>query len=103
MAAIDDVEVLNMNNQLSLWLRIGAWALLGLNAAFVTLFVLWRLADAAAVNRAESAGFDPSMLLPNGNLMWLAAHASLFCLIAVDVCAIGAFRSARVARLTSPL
>lgn len=92
-----------MDHQLSLWCRVGAFALLGLNAAFVTLFVLWRLADAAAVSRAESAGFDPSMLLPNGNLLWLAAHASLFCLIAVDACAIGAFLRSRAAHRTSPL
>ena len=38
--------------------------LAALNASVISFFVLWSMADAAAVNRAEEHGFDPSQLLP---------------------------------------
>ncbi|MBC9944793.1 hypothetical protein ICL81_09760 [Leucobacter sp. cx-328] len=61
--------------------------LVALNVVLVSFFVLWWIADATSVNSAEGpAGFDPSKLLPNANLMWIAAHSSLLMLIAVDVC-----------------
>ena len=64
-----------------------------LNVALVSFFVLWSIADATSVNSAEGpAGFDPSKLLPNANLMWIAAHSSLLMLIAVDVCFVFSWR-----------
>ena len=72
----------------------GACALAGLNVAFAVFFITWWLADSAAINSAESAGgYDATAMLPNANLMWVAAMASLFFLIAVDVLAVLVFRS----------
>ncbi|MFE7843672.1 hypothetical protein ACFUTX_00600 [Microbacterium sp. NPDC057407] len=61
------------------------FALAGLNLAVVAFFVLWQIADTAAINRMESAsGMDSTRLLPNADLLWLAACASLFLLLCVD-------------------
>jgi len=65
---------------------LGGLALVGLNIAVVAFYALWQIADTAAINRSEStSGFDPSQLLPNSNLFWLAANASLILLLLLDV------------------
>ena len=69
--------------------------LAALNASVVSFFVLWSMADTAAVNRAEEHGFDPSQLLPYDLPFWFAAHASLLSLLALDVLAFLAWRRSR--------
>ena len=69
--------------------------LAALNASVVSFFVLWSMADTAAVNRAEEHGFDPSQLLPYDIPFWFAAHASLLSLLALDVLAFLAWRRSR--------
>ena len=61
--------------------------LAALNASVISFFVLWSMADTAAINRAEEHGFDPGQLLPHDLPFWLAAHASLLSLLALDVLA----------------
>ena len=70
-------------------------ALVALNVSVISFFVLWSMADAAAVNRAEEHGFDPSQLLPYDIPFWFAAHASLLSLLALDVLAFLAWRRSR--------
>ncbi|MGW9166391.1 hypothetical protein [Agromyces sp. NPDC055658] len=68
---------------------IGGLALVGLNIAVVAFFVLWQIADTAAINHMESAsGWDASRMPPNANLLWLAANASVFMVSVVDALAI---------------
>lgn len=68
---------------------VSGFTLLGLNIAFVAFFTLWQIADSAAINRMEMAtGVDPAQMLPNANLMWIAAHASVLLLLVADVLAI---------------
>ena len=69
--------------------------LAALNASVISFFVLWSMADTAAVNRAEEHGFDPSQLLPHDIPFWFAAHASLLSLLALDVLAFLAWRRSR--------
>lgn len=69
--------------------------LAALNASVISFFVLWSMADTAAVNRAEEHGFDPSQLLPYDTPFWFAAHASLLSLLALDVLAFLAWRRSR--------
>ena len=69
--------------------------LAALNASVISFFVLWSIADTAAVNRAEEHGFDPSQLLPHDLPFWFAAHASLLSLLALDVLAFLAWRRSR--------
>lgn len=65
---------------------LGGLALVGLNIAVVALYVLWQIADTAAINHMESAsGMDVSQLLPNANVLWLAAQGSLMMLLLLDV------------------
>lgn len=67
---------------------IGGLALVGLNIAVVSFYVLWQIAD-TAINHMESAsGWDASRMLPNANLLWLAANASVFMVSVVDALAI---------------
>ena len=66
-----------------------------LNVAVISFFVLWSIADTAAVNRAEEHGFDPNQLLPHPTLLWFAAHASLLSLLALDLLAFLAWRRSR--------
>ena len=69
--------------------------LAALNVSVISFFVLWSMADTAAVNRAEEHGFDPSQLLPYDIPFWFAAHASLLSLLALDVLAFLAWRRSR--------
>ena len=69
--------------------------LAALNASVISFFVLWSIADAEAVNRAEEHGFDPGQLLPHDLPFWFAAHASLLSLLALDVLAFLAWRRSR--------
>ena len=69
--------------------------LAALNASVISFFVLWSMADTAAVNRAEEHGFDPSQLLPHDTPFWFAAHASLLSLLALDLLAFLAWRRPR--------
>lgn len=73
-------------------------ALVALNVAVIGFYALWQIADGAAVARAEDAGFDQAQLLPNGNLLWMAAHASLFAMLVVDVLAITWYRRFRASK-----
>lgn len=66
----------------------GVIALVGLNAAFGVFFALWSIADGAAINNMERAsGYDPAVMLPSANLMWIAGYVSLLLLLIVDGCA----------------
>ena len=69
--------------------------LAALNVSVINFFVLWSMADTAAINRAEEHGFDPSQLLPYDIPFWFAAHASLLSLLALDVLAFLAWRRSR--------
>ena len=69
--------------------------LAALNVSVISFFMLWSMADTAAVNRAEEHGFDPSQLLPYDIPFWFAAHASLLSLLALDVLALLAWRRSR--------
>lgn len=73
-------------------------ALVALNVAVTGFYVLWHIADSAAVARAEDAGFDGAQLLPNWELLWMAAHASLLMMLVVDVLAIMWYRRFRASR-----
>ncbi|WP_143181042.1 hypothetical protein [Glutamicibacter sp. 0426] len=67
----------------------GAVAMVGLNVTVVAFFVLWLIADGVAISRMESeSSMDPSQMLPNSELMWLAAHGSLLMVIVLDVLAV---------------
>ena len=64
---------------------IGLVVAAGLNVAVVSFYVLWFIADSDAINRMETAtSVDPTVLLPNATLLWLAANASLVALLALD-------------------
>lgn len=68
---------------------LGGLTLLGLNIAVLAFFALWQIADSATINRIETAtGADPAQMLPNANLMWIAAHASFLMVLVADVLAI---------------
>lgn len=91
------------------WRIVGTIALVALNVSFIAFFRFWQIADTASINNMEeTVGFDPSFMLPNANLMWIAAHASLLLLVVIDVCAValwvGRMQQARVApsRLEQP-
>lgn len=61
-------------------------AVVGLNIAVLAFFVLWKIADSTAIGRMESEpSVDPGQMLPNSELMWLAAHGSVLMLVVVDV------------------
>ena len=67
----------------------GAVAMVGLNITVVAFFVLWLIADSAAIDRMESeSNMDPSQMLPNSELMWLAAHGSVLMVVVLDVLAV---------------
>lgn len=73
----------------SVFEAVAAVALVGLNVAFAAFFILWGIADGAAINNMEDAsGFDAAAMLPNANLMWVAAYVSLVFLLLVDGCAV---------------
>lgn len=65
---------------------LGGLALVGLNVAVVAFYVLWQMADTAAINQMEAApGMDGSQMLPNANALWLAANASFILLLVLDI------------------
>lgn len=67
----------------------GAVAMVGLNVTVVAFFVLWLIADSAAIRRMETeSNMDPGQMLPNSELMWLAAHGSLLMVVVLDVLAV---------------
>lgn len=67
----------------------GAVAMVGLNITVVAFFVLWLFADSAAIGRMESeSSIDPGQMLPNSELMWLAAHGSVLMVVVLDVLAV---------------
>lgn len=66
----------------------GVVAMVGLNITVLAFFVLWLVADSAAVGRMESeSSIDPGQMLPNSELMWLAAHGSVLTVVVLDVLA----------------
>ena len=82
---------------------LGGLILAVLNVAVVTFYATWFAADAAAINKMEtSTSVDPSVMLPNSSLMWVAAHASLIALLALDAVVaakvVGARRTCAVTR-----
>lgn len=80
----------------ALYKLTGSIALVGLNAAFAAFFILWSIADTAAMDAMEaSTGFDPVSMLPNANWMWASACASLILLVVVDACAIALYLQSR--------
>ena len=67
----------------------GAVAMVGLNITVLAFFVLWLIADSAAVGRMESESIiDPGQMLPNSELLWLAAHGSVLMVVVLDVLAV---------------
>ena len=67
----------------------GAAAMVGLNITVLAFFVLWLIADSAAIGRMESeSSIDPGQMLPNSELMWLAAHGSVLMVVVLDVLAV---------------
>lgn len=75
---------------------VGLIVVAALNVAVVSFYVLWSIADSAAINQAETAtSVDPSLLMPNANQLWLAAHGSLLALLALDAVVIGKAVNAR--------
>lgn len=80
-----------------------AFALTGLNASVIAFYALWQIADTAAINRMETgSGMDVAQMLPNSNLMWIAAHGSLLMLIIVDILALFLFAVAFSSRDNIP-
>lgn len=70
---------------------VGAVAMLGLNIAVLAFFVLWKIADSTAIGRMElDSIMDPGQMLPNSELMWLAAHGSVLMLVVLDVLIVAA-------------
>ncbi|MGP9693112.1 hypothetical protein ACT3TZ_00620 [Brachybacterium sp. AOP25-B2-12] len=68
---------------------IAAMCLVSLNLGYGAFYVLWSIADQAAVARSEAGGgFDPSQLLPYGNVMWVLAQLLLLAILVLDVVAI---------------
>lgn len=65
---------------------VGMAVVLGaLNVAVVTFYLLWSATDSWAVDRAEAGGgFDSSMLLPHGDLVWVVATLTLLLLALFD-------------------
>lgn len=62
--------------------------LLGVNISGVLFFALSQIEDGVAINRMETASdVDPVQVLPPANLMWTAAHVSLFMVLVADVLA----------------
>lgn len=69
----------------------GAVAMVGLNIAVLAFFVLWRIADNAAIDRMEpESRVDPGRMLPNSEMMWLAAHGSVLMILVLDVLIVAA-------------
>ena len=67
----------------------GAVAMVGLNISVLAFFVLWLIADSAAISRMESeSSMDPGQMLSNSELMWLAAHGSVLMVVVLDVLAV---------------
>lgn len=67
----------------------GAVAMVGLNITVLAFFVLWLIADSAAIGRMESeSNMDPGQMLPNSELIWLAAHGSVLMVVVLDVLAV---------------
>ncbi len=67
----------------------GVVAMVGLNITVLAFFVLWLIADSAAIGRMESeSSIDPGQMLPNSELMWLAAHASVLMVVILDALAV---------------
>ncbi len=64
----------------------GAMAMVGLNISVLAFFVLWKIADSTAIGHMESeSSVDPGQMLPNSEMMWLAAHGSVLMLVVLDV------------------
>lgn len=57
-----------------------------LNVALFSFFALWRVADSAAISAYEESGFNPLFEPPNLELTWVAAHAAIALMVALDVC-----------------
>lgn len=55
-----------------------------LDISTTVLYVLWRIADTWAVNRAEERGFDREQLLPHDILFWFAAQATMAGLVVLN-------------------
>ena len=90
-----DIDITHDSN-LTISSRLAFFSVLAaLNVSVISFFVLWSMADTAAINRAEEHGFDPSQLLPYDIPFWFAAHASLLSLLALDVLAFLAWRRSR--------
>lgn len=60
--------------------------MVSLNIAVLAFFILWQIADTAAIGRMESeSSVDPGQMLQNSKMLWLAAHGSVLMLVVVDV------------------
>lgn len=70
-------------------------ALIAVDIVFIVAYILWFNADAAAVSRAEAAGFDTSQLLPASNLLWVAMNGALVVLLGVNIVAVCAWFAMR--------
>ena len=91
------------NRRIVVLRRVTGAALAALTVAVIVFYSLWSIADSAAINSAEEAGFDRTRLLPNWELMWIAAHASVAMVLVVDVLAISWLRAVRGAEAPTPV
>lgn len=78
---------------------VGLWTLAALNVAVFVFYATWWIADNEATARVETdTSVDFSQMLPNANLMWLAAHATLLLVILLDVVAVKWMAESRKSR-----
>ncbi|RLP08176.1 hypothetical protein [Propionibacterium australiense] len=75
-----------------------AMALALLDISTTVFYVLWRIADTWAVDRAEERGFDQQQLLPHHILFWFAAQATMAALIVLNSLVIAWWRHDRLER-----
>ncbi len=56
------------------------------HAAFAAFLLLYSAVDSWAVDRSEATGaFDPSQLLPHGEVLWVVARCAAVLLVVLDV------------------
>ena len=75
-----------MNNGIKpTYIFLVAASLVLLNFLLTAFYILWLNIDNWALNRSELHGFEPSQLLPGGDVMWLVANGTIFALILFDI------------------
>ncbi|MGO2037571.1 MAG: hypothetical protein ACTH2U_13925 [Brevibacterium sp.] len=59
--------------------------LVALDIFFVWTYVLWSNADTWAINHAEEAGVDQSLLLPNSHMLWVTINLAAVALVIANI------------------